>query len=111
GPHDGEARHETAVRQGGGMALPRPLRHGQIHISDPRRLPAESAPTHQPNPLSSATPLSTSRFMDGVKGMWRLTIVSMGFLSLVLSACDQSLFTDSDRYGNGDYEVVALIAE
>ena len=43
--------------------------------------------------------------------MRRLAIFSMGLLSLVLAACDQSLFADNDRFGNGDYEVVALIAE
>jgi hypothetical protein len=42
--------------------------------------------------------------------MWRLAIVSMGFLSLVLAACDPE-FAGNDRMGNGDYEVVALIAE
>ena len=43
--------------------------------------------------------------------MWRMAILSMGLLSLVLAACDQALFVDNDRFGNGEYEVVALIAE
>jgi hypothetical protein len=43
--------------------------------------------------------------------MWRLAILSIGLVSLVLSACDQQLFVDNDRLGNGDYEVMALIAE
>jgi hypothetical protein len=40
-----------------------------------------------------------------------MAIVSIGLVSLALAACDQGLFTDTDRFGNGDYEVVALIAE
>jgi hypothetical protein len=43
--------------------------------------------------------------------MWRIAILSMGLLSLILTACDQGLFVDNERLGNGDYEVLALIAE
>jgi hypothetical protein len=43
--------------------------------------------------------------------MLRMAILSIGLLSLILTACDQSLFVDNDRFGNGDYEVEALIAE
>jgi len=39
--------------------------------------------------------------------MWRLAILSMG---LLLAACDQEL-VGTDRFGDGDYEVVALIAD
>jgi hypothetical protein len=43
--------------------------------------------------------------------MWRMAILSIGLLSLVLASCDSALFAGRDRPGNGDYEVMALIAE
>ena len=42
--------------------------------------------------------------------MWRLAILSMGLLSFALAACDPSLFA-GNGWGDGDYEVVALMAE
>ena len=41
--------------------------------------------------------------------MLRTAFISVGLLAL--AACGQALFDDSDRLGNGDYEVVTLIAE
>jgi hypothetical protein len=35
----------------------------------------------------------------------------MGLLSLFLAACDQGLLSGMGRAGDGDYEVLALIAE
>ena len=41
--------------------------------------------------------------------MWRKCLISLGFLAVVLTACDpQQLIATADP---GDYEVVALVAE
>ena len=41
--------------------------------------------------------------------MWRMLLVSLGFVAIALSACEQTAGLDP-AWGNGDYEVVALIA-
>ena len=41
--------------------------------------------------------------------MWRMLLVSLGFLAMALSACEQTTAFNS-AWGDGEYEVVALIA-
>lgn len=40
--------------------------------------------------------------------MWRTFLISLGFLTMALTACDQSVQLAQPH---GDYEVVALIAD
>ena len=41
--------------------------------------------------------------------MWRMLLVSLGFMAMALSACEQTTAFNTP-WGDGDYEVVALIA-
>ena len=41
--------------------------------------------------------------------MWRMLVVSLGFMAMALSACEQTTAFNTP-WGDGDYEVVALIA-
>ena len=41
--------------------------------------------------------------------MWRILLVTLGFVTVALSACEQTTAFNS-AWGDGDYEVVALIA-
>jgi hypothetical protein len=41
--------------------------------------------------------------------MWRIALMSLGILGIALSACDQDVQIATP--GNGDYEIVALMAE
>ncbi len=41
--------------------------------------------------------------------MWRTFLVSLGFLTVALTACDQEVLIA--RPSAGDYEIVALIAD
>ena len=40
--------------------------------------------------------------------MWRTFLISLGLMTMALTACDQSIQIAQPR---GDYEVVALIAD
>ena len=40
--------------------------------------------------------------------MWRLLLVTFAMFAVALSACEQTAF--DPRWGNGDYEIEALIA-
>jgi hypothetical protein len=42
-------------------------------------------------------------------GMWRMVLMSLGILGIAMSACDQDV--QIAKPGNGDYEVVALVAD
>jgi hypothetical protein len=41
--------------------------------------------------------------------MWRILLITFGFLAVALTACEQTTAFNTP-WGNGDYEVVALIA-
>ena len=43
--------------------------------------------------------------------MGRMAVLSIGLLLLVLTSCGGAVLRDNDRFGNGDYEVLALTAE
>jgi len=41
--------------------------------------------------------------------MWRIVLLALRALTVAVSACEPATFNTA--WGNGDYEVVALIAE
>jgi hypothetical protein len=43
--------------------------------------------------------------------MWRMALVTVGLLMMLVSACDQDVLIAKPSAGNGDYEVMALVAE
>jgi hypothetical protein len=59
--------------------------------------------------LSATNPPGRRLYAEGEGLMWRKCLISLGFLAIVLTACDpQLLIAKTDP---SDYEVVALIAQ